>query len=201
MEKMNVPITDLVLLAGQLELLDTARYEKQVTGFADWEMENLDIGVSPKTEDGWIGREYVRHGQRVKVFEEYGAGLMFVKVRYPDGEFECCMKDWLNDPVDPNPIDPNPVDPNSVDPNPVDPNPVDPNPIDPNPVDPNPVDPNPIDPNPVDPNSIDPNHPAKGYEEIKTLKGIQYRYWRWYEDGRKRSKYLGPVNPVKSPPP
>jgi hypothetical protein len=87
------------------------------------------------------------------------------------------------------PIGRHPLDPNPVDPNPVDPNPIDPNPIDPNPVDPNPIDPNPIDPNSVDPNSVDPN--SKGYEEVKMIKGRPYRYWRWYEGGKKRSKYLG----------
>ena len=52
------------------------------------------------------------------------------------------------------------------------------------------LDPNP-DPN-SDPNLIDPNsHPIDGYEEIKTIKGRQYRYWRWYENDKKRSKYLG----------
>ena len=57
-------------------------------------------------------------------------------------------------------------------------------------LDPNP-DPN-SDPNLIDPNLIDPNsHPIDGYEEIKTIKGRQYRYWRWYENDKKRSKYLG----------
>jgi hypothetical protein len=61
--------------------------------------------------------------------------------------------------------------------------------LDPNP-DPNLIDPN-SDPN-SDPNLIDPNsHPIDGYEEIKTIKGRQYRYWRWYENDKKRSKYLG----------
>ena len=44
-----------------------------------------------------------------------------------------------------------------------------------------------LDPN-LDPNS----HPIDGYEEIKTIKGRQYRYWRWYENDKKRSRYLGP---------
>jgi hypothetical protein len=43
MEKMNVPIADLILADGQLELIDTARYEKPRAGFTDWEMENGDI--------------------------------------------------------------------------------------------------------------------------------------------------------------
>jgi len=57
-------------------------------------------------------------------------------------------------------------------------------------LDPN-SDPN-LDPNLIDPNLIDPNsHSIDGYEEIKTIKGRQYRYWRWYENDKKRSKYLG----------
>ena len=42
-----------------------------------------------------------------------------------------------------------------------------------------------------DPNSDPKTHPIDGYEEIKTIKGNQYRYWRWYENDKKRSKYLG----------
>ncbi|MEG3439899.1 hypothetical protein V0288_22420 [Pannus brasiliensis CCIBt3594] len=32
-----------------------------------------------------------------------------------------------------------------------------------------------------------------GCLEIKTVKGQRYRYWRYYEGGKKRSKYLGKV--------
>jgi hypothetical protein len=96
--------------------------------------------------------------------------------------------------IDPNSIDPNSIDPNSIDPNSIDPNSLDPNSIDPNSIDPNSIDPNSLDPNSLDPNSIDPNSidlNSKGYEEIKIIKGCYYRYWRWYEGGKKRSKYLG----------
>ena len=44
----------------------------------------------------------------------------------------------------------------------------------------------------LDPNSDPNSHPIDGYEEIKTIKGRQYRYWRWYENDKKRSRYLGP---------
>ncbi len=45
------------------------------------------------------------------------------------------------------------------------------------------------------PNSL-PNHlpnslPNHGYEEIKIIKGRKYRYWRWTEQDKLRSKYLG----------
>lgn len=41
------------------------------------------------------------------------------------------------------------------------------------------------------PNSLPNSLPNHGYEEIKTIKGNQYRYWRWLEGGKLRSKYLG----------
>ncbi len=46
----------------------------------------------------------------------------------------------------------------------------------------------------IGPNSTDPNSRrdySNGYEEIKTIKGLQYLYRRWYENGKKRSEYLG----------
>jgi hypothetical protein len=122
-------------------------------------------------------------------------------------DWELENQDVIPDPnLDPNSIDPNPIDPNldpnsidpNLDPNPIDPNPIDPN-LDPNPIDPNSLDPN-LDPNPIDPNSLDPNSHrnldpnSKGYEEIKIIKGKPYRYWRWYEGGKKRSRYLGKLH-------
>ncbi|TRV48786.1 MAG: hypothetical protein EWV43_09835 [Microcystis panniformis Mp_MB_F_20080800_S26D] len=41
------------------------------------------------------------------------------------------------------------------------------------------------------PNSLPNSLPNHGYEEIKTIKGRQYRYWRWVENDKLRSKYLG----------
>ena len=43
------------------------------------------------------------------------------------------------------------------------------------------------------PNSLPNPHPNYGYGEIKTIKGRMYRYWRWLENGKLRSKYLGRV--------
>ncbi len=63
--------------------------------------------------------------------------------------------------------------------------------------------PNPL-PNPLPnslpsclPNSLPNSHPSHGYEEIKTIKGRQYRYWRWLENDKLRSKYLGRCENVK----
>ncbi|MDB9542854.1 hypothetical protein PN472_06775 [Microcystis aeruginosa CS-1036] len=55
--------------------------------------------------------------------------------------------------------------------------------------------PNPL-PNPL-PNSLPNCLPNYGYEEIKTIKGRQYRYWRWLENDKLRSKYLGRCENVK----
>jgi hypothetical protein len=181
MEKMNVPIADLVMADGQLDLIDTARYEKQQAGFTDWEMENGDIDKREKaiapTETEWIGKFVecrvwpVSRGTIIADYDPYYwlAENQHGTVLYPKG--------WVIE-VDPNSVDPNSIDPNSVDPNSV-------------------------DPNSIDPNSVDPNqdHPAKGYEEVKTLKGREYRYWRWMDGKKKRSKYLEPVKPLKSPQP
>jgi hypothetical protein len=57
MEQMNVVIADLMMADGQLDLIDTARYEKQQAGFTDWEMENGDIdetqkAIAPVEDDG-----------------------------------------------------------------------------------------------------------------------------------------------------
>ena len=41
------------------------------------------------------------------------------------------------------------------------------------------------------PNCLPNSHPNHGYEEIKTIKGRQYRYWRWVEGDKLRSQYLG----------
>jgi hypothetical protein len=51
-------------------------------------------------------------------------------------------------------------------------------------------------PNPL-PNSLPNCLPNYGYEEIKTIKGRQYRYWRWLENDKLRSKYLGRCENVK----
>ncbi len=41
------------------------------------------------------------------------------------------------------------------------------------------------------PNSLPNPLPNNGYEEIKVIKGRKYRYWRWLENDKLRSKYLG----------
>jgi hypothetical protein len=201
---------------AQLTLFETPTALDRA-GFSDWEVdideeETTPTAIDPDETDEKAFVVEFSPGDRyiwttaipplvVTVWQQVAPDEVIVYSEETDAYTNAKTFDLV--PVDPNPVDPNPVDPNSVDPNPVDPNPVDPNSVDPNPVDPNPVDPNRVDPNRVDPNPIDPNqdHPAKGYEEIKILKGIQYRYWRWYEGKKKRSKYLGPVNPVKSPQP
>jgi hypothetical protein len=211
MENLTVAIDQLETPPpGQLALFEIPAVPVSA-GFTDWEMENGDIDETQKaiapTETEWIGKFVecrVWPVSRGTIIADYDPCYWLAenengKVLYRKG--------WVN-PVDPNSIDPNSVDPNSIDPSSVDPSSVDPNSIDPNSIDPNSIDPNSIDPNSVDPNSVDPNsvdpnqdHPAKGYEEIKILKGREYRYWRWMDGKKKRSKYLGPVKPLKSPQP
>ncbi|NCS08502.1 MAG: hypothetical protein GPJ07_19030 [Microcystis aeruginosa G13-07] len=201
---------------GQIPLIDLSRYEAR-RGFTDWELENENaietltpeksensIAIGPERDE--LEDEIDAIKIDVRSLPTYQLITLYEviarELHYRD-ESECSLSN-LDPNLDPNSVpnldpnlDPNLIDPNLIDPN-LDPNSVpnldpnlDPNLIDPN-LDPNLIDPNLIDPNLIDPNLIDPNsHPIDGYEEIKTIKGRQYRYWRWYENDKKRSKYLG----------
>ena len=150
---------------GQIPLIDLSRYEAR-RGFTDWELEN-ENAIEPLTP------ESVQPEDAIETEDAIGIDIQSLTTHQLTTLYESVTRELINrGECLPN-LDPNP-DPNS-----------DPNLIDPN------SDPN-SDPNLIDPNLIDPNsHPIDGYEEIKTIKGRQYRYWRWYENDKKRSKYLG----------
>ena len=191
------PWTETV--AGQIPLLDLSQYEDR-RGFTDWELESQDaietlIPESNQIKNAIETEDAIETGDAIEIDVQSLSTDQLI-VLYESVTRELLARDSLpnSDPsLDPNSapnLDPN-LDPNSapnLDPN-LDPN-SDPN-SDPN-LDPN-SDPN-LDPN-SDPNldpNLDPNsHPIDGYEEIKTIKGRQYRYWRWNENDKKRSKYLG----------
>lgn len=41
------------------------------------------------------------------------------------------------------------------------------------------------------------DRPPGAWDEVKTISGRQYLYWRWRQGGKTRSKYIGPVKELR----